>query len=225
MSLSLPPSWQPVVGDELAKPYFAELMTFVANERANYPVYPPEAETFAALALTPPDAVKALLLGQDPYPGAGQAEGLCFSVRPGVALPGSLQNIFKELHDDVQVPVPNNGSLVPWGREGVLLLNTVLTVRAHQPNSHAGHGWETFTDAVIRAINASSRRVVFMLWGARAQQKIPLIDLPKHAIVTAVHPSPRSAANGFFGSRPFSRTNAALTESGQSPIDWRIPDL
>jgi uracil-DNA glycosylase len=225
MSVVLPVSWEAVVGDELRKEYFPKLMEFVANERRSHEVYPPEEDTFAAFALTRPEAVKVLLLGQDPYPGAGQAEGLCFSVRPHVAIPKSLQNVFRELHDDVGVPIPNNGSLVPWAREGVLLLNTVLTVRARQPNSHAGQGWETFTDAVIRAVNTSPRRVVFMLWGERAKQKIPFIDQPKHAVVAAAHPSPLAANHGFFGSKPFSRADAALVEDRQTPIDWRISDL
>jgi uracil-DNA glycosylase len=225
MGVVLPVSWEPIVGDELRKEYFSKLTAYVAQERQSYEVYPPEEETFAALALTPPGAVKVLLLGQDPYPGAGQAEGLCFSVRPHVALPRSLQNILRELHDDLEVPIPNNGSLVPWAREGVLLLNTVLTVRARLPNSHAGQGWETFTDAVIRAVNGGPRRVVFMLWGRSAQRKASLVDLTRHTVVTAAHPSPLSAHRGFFGSRPFSRANAALAATGQTSIEWRIPNV
>jgi uracil-DNA glycosylase len=166
--------------------------------------------------------VKALVLGQDPYPGAGQAHGLAFSVRPGTPIPGSLRNIFRELESDLGVPRPASGSLVPWARRGVLLLNAVLTVRAGAPNSHRGRGWEEVTDAVIRAVAARRRRVAFVLWGAYAQRKAPLIDAGRHAVIAAPHPSPLSARTGFFGSRPFSRVNDALREAGVGEIDWSL---
>jgi uracil-DNA glycosylase len=166
-----------------------------------------------------------LILGQDPYHEVGQAHGLCFSVRPEVAIPPSLQNIYKELHDDLGCSIPNNGYLTSWAEQGVLLLNAVLTVRAHQANSHQGKGWENFTDAIIRAVNDKPDRVVFVLWGAYARKKKPLIDTSRHAVIESAHPSPLSAANGFFGSRPFSKINAALREAGKPEIDWQIPDL
>jgi uracil-DNA glycosylase len=169
--------------------------------------------------------MKVLLLGQDPYHGPGQAHGLCFSVRPGVRPPPSLVNIFKELRDDLACKIPNNGSLIAWARQGVLLLNAVLTVRAHQANSHKDKGWETFTDSVIRAANDKPDRVVFVLWGAYAGKKTGLIDAKRHVIIKSAHPSPFSADNGFFGSRPFSKINAALREAGKTEIDWQIPDI
>jgi uracil-DNA glycosylase len=175
--------------------------------------------------LTPYEKVSVLILGQDPYHEVGQAHGLCFSVRSDVAIPPSLQNIYKELHDDLGCAIPNNGYLTPWAEQGVLLLNAVLTVRAHQANSHQGKGWEYFTDAVIRAVNDKPDRVVFVLWGAYARKKKPLIDTSRHVIIESAHPSPLSAANGFFGSRPFSKINAALREAGKPEIDWQIPDV
>jgi uracil-DNA glycosylase len=222
----LPPSWQPVLADELQKPYFHKLQQFIDAERRQYTVYPSEADMFSALALTPYDQVNVLLLGQDPYPNPNQAHGLAFSVRPGVKPPASLRNIFTELHNDLNLPIPkNNGSLIPWAKQGVLLLNTVLTVRAGQPLSHRGKGWETFTDAIIRAVGHKKDPVVFVLWGSHAQKKLPLIDNTRHTILTAAHPSPLSAHNGFFGSKPFSRINAALRESGKPEINWRIDDM
>ena len=209
---------------ELAKPYWADLQAFVADERRRFAVYPPADEVFAALHQTPYAAVKAVILGQDPYHGPGQAHGLCFSVRPGVALPPSLRNVYAELESDLGVAPPDHGCLDAWAAQGVLLLNTTLTVRAHQAASHQKHGWETFTDEVIRAVAAKEERVVFILWGASARKKATLIDRSRHAIVESAHPSPLSAHNGFFGSRPFSRTNAALAEAGREPIDWTIPD-
>ena len=217
--------WNPVLRGELDAPYFAEIRRFVAEERARGHVYPPAEEVFAALHLTPYAEVKALILGQDPYHGAGQAHGLCFSVRPGVALPPSLENIYAELEADLGVPRPDHGCLEHWARQGVLLLNATLTVRARQAASHQGKGWERFTDAVIRAVNAKAERVVFILWGASARRKRALIDTPRHAVIESAHPSPLSAHSGFFGSRPFSRANAALVEAGREPIDWRIPPL
>lgn len=214
-----------MVGEELDQPYFHQLADFVDAERERYAVYPPEADVFAALNLTPYEHTRVVLLGQDPYHAPGQAHGLAFSVRPGIALPPSLKNIFLELRDDLGYPKPNNGDLAPWASQGVLLLNTVLTVRAHAPNSHRGRGWEQFTDAIIRAVNAKDSRVVFALWGAASQRKAQLVTNARHAITRAAHPSPLSARHGFFGSRPFSAANAALRAAGEPPIAWRIPDV
>ena len=218
-------TWRPVLIAETEKPYWKPLQQFVRDERSKYKVFPPDKEVFAALHLTPYEEVKVLILGQDPYHEQGQAQGLCFSVRPDVAIPPSLVNIYKELHDDLGCKISNNGDLTPWAKQGVLLLNAVLTVRAHQANSHAGKGWENFTDAIIRAASAKPDRVVFVLWGAYARKKKPLIDLTRHVVIESAHPSPLSASNGFFGSRPFSKINAALREAGKPEIDWQIPDL
>ncbi|HEX8273281.1 MAG TPA: uracil-DNA glycosylase [Longimicrobiaceae bacterium] len=225
MKLPLPSSWQAVVGDETEQPYFAALREFVAEERRTHAVYPPEGEEFTALELTPYEQVRVVILGQDPYHGPGQAHGLAFSVRPGVRPPPSLKNIFKELRDDLGCRIPNNGFLVPWAEQGVLLLNTVLTVRDAEPNSHRGRGWEKFTDAIIRKVGHKDEEVVFVLWGAPAGKKTELIDTERHTIVQSVHPSPLSAKRGFFGSRPFSQINAALKKAGKPEIDWQIPDL
>ena len=225
MRTDLPESWRAVVGDEVSKPYFAELARFVDGERARHTVYPPEEDVFNALRYTPFDQVKVLLLGQDPYHDEGQAHGLCFSVRPGIKPPPSLANIFTELEHDLGCRRPKNGYLVPWAEQGVLLLNAVLTVRAHAANSHKGRGWERFTDQVIRAVSARAAPVVFVLWGAYAQKKTELIDTTRHAIVQAAHPSPLSARFGFFGSRPFSRINARLRATGQREIDWQLPEI
>jgi uracil-DNA glycosylase len=215
--------WNPVLRAELAKPYWDDLQRFVAHERAHHTVYPAPADVFAALHLTPYQHTQVLILGQDPYHGPDQAHGLCFSVRPGIAQPPSLQNIFKELQDDLGHPAPDHGSLVHWAEEGVLLLNAVLTVRAHAAGSHAGKGWEVFTDEVIRTVNAKGERVVFILWGAYARKKKGLVDQSRHVVIESAHPSPLSAHNGFLGSRPFSRANAALADAGRAPVDWRIP--
>ena len=185
---------------------------------------PPHEEVFAALHLTPFADVKVLVLGQDPYHGPGQAHGLCFSVRRGVPAPPSLGNIYKELQDDLGVEAPGHGNLEAWARQGVLLLNTSLTVRAHKAASHQGHGWETFTDAVIESVNAKSERVVFILWGAAARKKRSFVDTTRHVIIESPHPSPLSAHRGFLGSRPFSAANAALVEAGREPVDWALPD-
>jgi len=217
--------WNPVLRGEFAKPYWKQLQDFVHSEREHARVYPPNDQVFAALHLTPYADTKVLILGQDPYHGPGQAHGLCFSVPGGIEQPPSLVNIFKELQTDLGHPPPNHGNLEPWARQGVLLLNAVLTVRAHQAASHAGKGWETFTDEVIHAVNAKSERVVFILWGSKARAKRPFIDTSRHVIIESAHPSPLSAHNGFFGSRPFSRANAALVEAGREPIDWRIPSV
>jgi uracil-DNA glycosylase len=221
---TLPESWQRALGEETGKPYFKELAEFVEQERERGPVYPPRHEVLAALHATPYDQVKVLVLGQDPYHGEGQGHGLCFSVRPGVRIPPSLRNIYKELRDDLGHPVPDNGCLLPWAEQGVLLLNAVLTVRAGEANSHKGKGWETFTDAVIRAVSERADPAVFVLWGNYAKKKLPLIDAGRHAVVQGAHPSPLSARK-FLGSRPFSQIDAAVAAQGHTAIDWRIPDL
>ena len=212
--------WNPLLRDELAKPYWQDLQRFVATERARGPVYPEPDDVFAALHLTPYAETRVLVLGQDPYHGPGQAHGLCFSVRRGVPAPPSLVNILKELHDDLGCPIPDHGCLDDWARGGVLLLNAVLTVRARTAASHAGKGWEQFTDEVIRTVNGKDHRVVFILWGGYARKKKALIDTTRHVVIESAHPSPLSAHNGFFGSRPFSRANAALEAAGLPPIDW-----
>jgi uracil-DNA glycosylase len=217
-------TWRPVLVAETEKPYWKPLQQFVRDERRKYKVFPPDKDVFAALHLTPYEKVSVLILGQDPYHDDGQAQGLCFSVQPGVAIPPSLVNIYKELQTDLGCQIPTHGNLIPWAEQGVLLLNAVLTVRAHQANSHAGKGWEYFTDAVIRAVNAKPDRVVFVLWGAYARKKKGLIDAARHVIIESAHPSPLSAHNGFFGSRPFSKINAALRAAGKPEIDWQIPE-
>jgi uracil-DNA glycosylase len=215
--------WNPVLRGEFAKPYWQELQAFVAEERRCATVYPSHEDVFRALHLTPHAETKVLILGQDPYHGPGQAHGLCFSVRPGVAPPPSLVNIHKELQSDLGCPPPKHGNLEHWARQGVLLLNAVLTVRAHQPTSHRGKGWEQFTDEVIRVVNAKEERVVFVLWGGYARRKKALVDRSRHVVIESAHPSPLSAHNGFFGSRPFSRANAALVDAGRAPVDWCLP--
>jgi uracil-DNA glycosylase len=212
-----------VLRTQLEQPYWSELQSFVAQERRTAEVYPPADEVFAALHLTPYEDTKVMILGQDPYHGAGQAHGLCFSVRRGVPIPPSLRNMYTELRDDLGIEPPRHGNLEAWARQGVLLLNTTLTVRAGQAASHQGKGWETFTDAVIRAVDAKPDRVVFVLWGNAARRKASLVDLSRHVVIESAHPSPLSAHNGFFGSRPFSRINDALTGAGRPPIDWTLP--
>lgn len=214
--------WNPLLRGEFDEPYWAELMAFVRDERSRHAVYPPADEVFAALHLTPYADTRVVILGQDPYHGPGQANGLCFSVRRGTRIPPSLANIHRELHDDLGLPVPDHGDLSAWARRGVLLLNTTLTVRAHEAASHQGHGWERFTDRVIEVVNATSHRVVFILWGAAAARKQAMIDTVRHTVITSAHPSPLSAHRGFLGSRPFSRANAALIEAGLDPIDWAL---
>lgn len=214
--------WNPVLKAELSEPYWDELQRFVHDERSRYEVYPPHDEVFAALHLTPHAEVKVLILGQDPYHGPGQAHGLCFSVRPPVPPPPSLQNIFAELETDLGLPPPDHGSLVAWAEQGVLLLNATLTVRAHKAGSHQKKGWETFTDQVIRAVDAKEETVVFVLWGSFARKKKELIDTSRHVVIESAHPSPLSAHRGFFGSRPFSRINEALSAAGRDPVDWRL---
>lgn len=217
--------WNPILRGEFEKPYWAALQRFVAEERAAHQVFPPPDEVFAALHLTPFEAVKVMVLGQDPYHGPGQAHGLAFSVRPPVPPPPSLANIFRELESDIGVSTPDHGSLVPWARQGVLLLNTTLTVRAQQAASHQKQGWEIFTDEVLRAVNEKSDLVVFVLWGSSARKKRSLIDSSRHHIIESSHPSPLSAHRGFFGSKPFSRANRALVAGGREPIDWKLPML
>ncbi len=214
--------WNPILRAELDKPYWGDLQAFVAAERSCHEVYPPRDEVFASLHLTPYADTRVLILGQDPYHGHGQAHGLCFSVREGVAPPPSLVNIFAELESDLGISRPRHGNLEAWAREGVLLLNAVLTVRAHAAASHQRKGWETFTDEVIRVVAAKPDRVVFILWGAYARKKKSLIDTGRHTIIESAHPSPLSAHNGFFGSRPFSRANAALEAAGRPPVDWSL---
>lgn len=221
----IPASWRPRLSAELAKPYFTNLKQFVEREQKTHTVYPTDREIFSALNLTPYESVKVLLLGQDPYPGKDQAHGLCFSVKPGIKPPASLRNIYKELQSDVGFRIPNNGYLVPWAKQGILMLNAVLTVRAGEPNSHKGRGWENFTDSIISRVNECESAVVFVLWGAYAQKKIKLIDTKRHVVIESAHPSPLSARNGFFGTRPFSAINKALRRMGKSEIDWQIPDL
>lgn len=216
--------WNPILRGEFDKPYWASLKAFVAGERAAHEVYPPHDEVFAALHLTAFADVRCVILGQDPYHGPGQAHGLCFSVNPGVRLPPSLVNVYKELEHDLGVTAPSTGDLRPWARQGVLLLNTTLTVRAHEAASHQGQGWETFTDEVIRAVGAKADHVAFVLWGSHARKKRTLVDQARHTIIESSHPSPLSAHRGFFGSRPFSAVNAALAAAGQTPIDWRLDD-
>ena len=208
---------------EFDKPYWNELQRFVAGERARHTVFPAHDQVFAALHLTPYESTRVVLLGQDPYHGAQQAHGLCFSVQDGVSLPPSLVNIYAELRSDLGVDTPTHGNLEPWARQGVLLLNTCLTVRSGAAASHQGKGWETFTDEVLRTVDAKPHRVVFILWGAHARKKKALIDLSRHTVIESAHPSPLSAHNGFFGSKPFSRTNEALVGAGLAPIDWRLP--
>jgi uracil-DNA glycosylase len=212
--------WNPILRGEFDKPYWQDLQRFVAGERAQRTVYPPHDEVFAALHLTPYADTRVMILGQDPYHGRGQAHGLCFSVRRGVPTPPSLANVFKELHDDLGVPIPDHGNLEAWATQGVLLLNATLTVRAGQAGSHQKHGWETFTDEVIRAVGDKPDHVVFILWGGYARRKKSLIDTSRHTVIESPHPSPLSAHNGFFGTKPFSRANAALAAHGQQPIDW-----
>jgi uracil-DNA glycosylase len=217
--------WLDELKTEFQKPYYRELYTFVNEEYRNAQIFPPADDIFNAFHLTPLKDVKVVIIGQDPYHNVGQAHGLCFSVKPEVDIPPSLVNIYKELHDDLGCYIPNNGYLVKWAKQGVLMLNTVLTVRAHMANSHRGKGWENFTDAAIRALNKQDRPIVFILWGSPAQAKAKMLDNPKHLILKAPHPSPLSSYRGFFGSKPFSKTNAFLSENGLPPIDWQIENV
>lgn len=217
--------WLTELEEEFHKPYYRELYDFVRNEYNTTQIFPPADDIFSAFHLTPLSKVKVVIIGQDPYHNVGQAHGLCFSVKPDVDIPPSLVNIYKELHEDLGCEIPNNGYLVKWAEQGVLMLNTVLTVRAHMANSHRGKGWETFTDAAIKALNKQDRPIVFILWGRPAQMKEKMLNNPKHLILKAPHPSPLSAYNGFFGSKSFSRTNRFLEEHGETPIDWQIENV
>ncbi|MBR1691458.1 MAG: uracil-DNA glycosylase [Lachnospiraceae bacterium] len=217
--------WLEPLSPEFKKEYYRKLYQKVREEYATHVVFPPSDEIFSAFALTPLKDVKVVIIGQDPYHNVGQAHGLCFSVKPEVDIPPSLVNIYKELHDDLGCYIPNNGYLVKWARQGVLMLNTVLTVRAHQANSHRGIGWEEFTNAAIRILNEQDRPIVFILWGSPAQTKKKMLDNPKHLILEAPHPSPLSAYRGFFGSKPFSKTNDFLSQNGMEPIDWQIENV
>ncbi len=218
--------WLQAVGGEFRKPYYKELYDFVKEEYSTRVIYPPADDIFNALHLTPLKEVKVVILGQDPYHNEHQAHGLSFSVLPDQReIPPSLQNIYKELHDDLGCYIPDNGYLEKWARQGVLMLNTVLTVRAHQANSHQGHGWEKLTDAILEAVNQEDRPIVYLLWGRPAQSKIPMLTNPKHLILKAPHPSPLSAYRGFFGCRHFSQTNAFLESHGAAPIDWQIENI
>lgn len=217
--------WLQAVGEEFQKDYYKKLYSFVVDEYSKCVVYPPADDIFNAFHLTPLKDVKCVIIGQDPYHNVGQAHGLCFSVKPDVDVPPSLVNIYKELHDDLGCYIPNNGYLVKWAKQGVLMLNTVLTVRAHSANSHQGHGWEKFTDAVIQAVNKKDSPVVFLLWGSPAQKKASMLTNPKHLILKAPHPSPLSAYRGFFGCKHFSKTNDFLVENGMEPIDWQIENI
>ncbi|MEN0650758.1 uracil-DNA glycosylase [Caldifermentibacillus hisashii] len=215
--------WAPLLEEEFSKPYYLQLREFLKQEYKHYQIYPDMYEIFNALHYTAFADVKVVILGQDPYHGPNQAHGLSFSVKPGVPLPPSLKNIFLELQADLGCTPPSSGYLVPWTKQGVLLLNTVLTVREGQANSHQGKGWEIFTDRVIEILNRKSKPVVYILWGSAAQMKQQLIDTNKHFIIKAPHPSPLSAHRGFFGSKPFSKTNSILKTIGQTEINWQLP--
>lgn len=218
-------SWDEVLADEFKKDYYLKLREFLKNEYRTRRIYPDMYDIFNSLKYTDYNSVKAVILGQDPYHGEGQAHGLCFSVRAGVEPPPSLKNIFKELNSDLGLPVPNNGELTDWAKQGVLLLNTVLTVREGAANSHKGKGWEILTDEIIKKLNARNVPTAFILWGGNAKAKLPLITNPVHAVFTAAHPSPLSAYNGFFGCRHFSGVNNFLSSNGITPINWQIHNI
>ncbi len=218
-------SWLPYLKEEFSKPYYKALYEFIKNEYSTRVIYPPSDEIFSALEHTPIDKVKVVILGQDPYHEPGQAHGMSFSVKPGVKTPPSLQNMYKELKDELGLYIPNNGYLVKWADQGVLLLNTVLTVRKGEANSHKGKGWEQFTDAVISALNGEDRPIVYLLWGSNARSKKNLITNPKHMMLETVHPSPLSAYNGFFGCGHFKKANQFLEANGSTPIDWQIDNI
>lgn len=225
MSNILKNGWNDVLGEEFNKDYYKKLRKILINEYNTHTIYPDKYDIFNALHYTDFKDVKVVILGQDPYHGPNQAHGLSFSVKPGIPAPPSLKNIFKELHDDLGCYIPNNGYLKKWADQGVLLLNTVLTVRAGSANSHKGLGWEHFTDNVIYSLNKSERPIVFILWGNNAISKKKLITNPNHYIIKSVHPSPLSASRGFFGSKPFSKANAFLKSTGQDEIDWQIENI
>jgi uracil-DNA glycosylase len=215
-------SWKFALASEFEKPYFKALLAFVKQERAKGIVYPPSGFVFTAFNVTPLNAVRVLILGQDPYHRPNQAHGLSFSVLPGTLAPPSLQNIYKELQDDLGIPIPTHGYLIKWAQQGIFLLNSVLTVRAHEPGSHQGQGWEKFTDFVIQLLSDRNQPIVFVLWGKYARDKVSLINTQRHVVIESAHPSPMSAHNGFFGNKPFSKVNAVLERFGSKPIDWKI---
>jgi len=217
--------WLGPLAPEFKKPYYKKLYETIKQEYGTRQIFPEASDIFNAFAFTPLSQVKAVILGQDPYHNVGQAHGLCFSVKPDVAIPPSLVNIYQELHDDLGCTIPNNGYLVKWAGQGVMMLNTVLTVQAHAANSHRNIGWEEFTDAAIRVLNEQDRPMVFILWGRPAQMKKPMLNNPKHLILEAPHPSPLSSYRGFFGSKPFSKTNDYLIANGLTPIDWQIDNV
>lgn len=220
MDVKIEESWKNVLNGEFDQPYFESLVKFVKNEYARHTIYPPGKKMFNAFDSCPFDQVKVVVLGQDPYHGPGQAHGLCFSVQDGIAFPPSLQNIFKEQNNDLNIPAPKSGNLERWAHQGVFLLNATLTVRARQAGSHQNKGWETFTDAVVRKLAEEKENLVFLLWGAYAQRKGEFIDTNKHLVLKAPHPSPFSADRGFFGCRHFSKTNAYLEQHGKAPVEW-----
>lgn len=224
MSDHLPQSWHNLLTHELSQPYWSELHNFVQKQRDASTVYPPADQTFRAFTLTEPQDVRVVILGQDPYHSPGQANGLCFSVNRGFKIPPSLRNIYKELHTDLGITPSTSGDLSSWAQQGVLLLNATLTVNEHGAGTHQGRGWETFTDAVVRTLGAGSSPLVFVLWGAFARRKKILISQPQHTIIESAHPSPLSAHNGFFGSKPFSQILHALHANGSDSIDWQIPN-
>lgn len=221
----LEPGWRAALADQFGSVYLQQLQAFVQQQQAQYPIYPPAEEIFSALNLTPPERVRVVILGQDPYHGPGQAHGLSFSVRPGVKVPPSLANIYKELQRDLDFKPVDHGCLEHWARQGVLLLNAVLTVRQASPNSHQGRGWEQFTDRIIQLLNERYQGIVFMLWGSYAQKKGAFIDTQRHCVLKAPHPSPLSAYRGFLGSGHFSKANAYLQGRGEAPIDWQLPPM
>jgi len=222
ISSQLPDSWKTALAEEFNKPYFKELQNFIEEERKSKTIYPAPEDVFSAFELTPLEEVNVLILGQDPYHGENQAHGLCFSVKPGIKTPPSLVNIYKELKDDLGFDIPNHGYLVPWAKQGILMINAVLTVEAHTPNSHKNKGWETFTDAVISKVNQKQEPVIFVLWGGYAKKKLKLIDINRHTVIQSAHPSPLSARNGFFGSKPFSQINSALRQAGKPIISYQL---
>jgi uracil-DNA glycosylase len=219
--MNVPESWREVLRNETSQPYFVDLSEFVLRERKAFTVFPSEQEVFTALQLTSPHDVRVVVVGQDPYHGAGQAHGLSFSVQHGIRIPPSLRNIFAELNTDLEIPIPSHGNLEGWAKQGVLLLNSTLTVREGEAGSHSGRGWETFTDAIISYLGSRPQHIVFVLWGAHAGKKASLVN-PQHTVITSVHPSPLSAHRGFFGSRPFSQANRALSDHNQPEINWAI---
>lgn len=224
-AIKLEASWKAALAPEFSKEYMVQLKVFLRGElAAGKTIFPKGSEYFAALDHTPLDKVKVVVLGQDPYHGPGQAHGLCFSVQPGVAVPPSLVNIYKELEDDLDISPPGHGCLLSWAEQGVLLLNSVLTVQAHNAASHQGRGWETFTDAIVAELNDKHDNLVFIQWGSYAQKKGAKIDQSRHLVIRSAHPSPLSSYRGFFGSKPFSKANAYLQANGKTPIDWQLPD-